>query len=77
MRNLELKHIDLALSTQKKIKKGESGASKRGKERFQNLNVQEMCLEGECTIYAEKDLHEVPIECQEYWEYLMGIGEHE
>ncbi|KAB2631354.1 hypothetical protein D8674_008873 [Pyrus ussuriensis x Pyrus communis] len=77
MRNLELKHTDLALSAQKKIKKGESGASKKGKERFRNLNVQEMCLEGECAIYAEEDLHEVPVECQEYWEYLVGIREHD
>lgn len=72
-----MKQINLALSAQKKIKKGESGALRRGKERFRKMIVREMCLEGEHAIYAEENLQEVPIECKEYWEYLEEIGEHE
>lgn len=37
------------------------------------MSIREMCLKGERAIYAEENLQEVSIECQEYWEYLEDI----
>lgn len=41
------------------------------------MTLRERCLEVERAIYAEDELHEVPLAYQDLWEYLEEISEIE
>lgn len=76
-RRMYFKPMDLALSAQKKIKKGESGVMRRGKECICKMNTKEMCLRGERVILGEENLDEVPNDYKDFLEDREAREEQE